>query len=85
MTQEITAVLVISRSASLCTHCGRGCLPWETHHTTMAGYADYDKPGCGAKFTAVSTNYFGLDDAVKEMRPDLPFVGYSERKINGTQ
>ena len=85
MTEEITAVLVINRSDSLCTQCGRGCLPWEACHKTMAGYIDYDKPGCGAKFIAVSTNYYGMDDSVKQYRPDLPFMGWTERKLNGYQ
>jgi hypothetical protein len=57
MTQQITAVLVINRSNSLCTYCGRGCFPEEGYHYTLAGYKDHGKPGCGAKFIAVSTNY----------------------------
>lgn len=83
MTEQITAVLVINRSDSLCTHCGRGCIPWETHHTTLTGYSDSGNPGCGAKFIAVSTNYYGMDESVKEYRPDLPFINWTERKLNG--
>lgn len=83
MTDQITAVLVINRTDSLCTYCGKGCLPEETHHYTLAGYGLSGQSGCGARFIAVGTNYYGMDDSVQEMRPDLPFMDWKARNSSG--
>ena len=65
-------VLFINFSDSRCGSCKRNADPGEGAHTmaTMKG------EGCGATFTAVSTNYTGsrMEARVREMRPDLPFI-----------
>ena len=73
-------VLYINKSESRCGACDKGCDPYEESHITLLGWhATNDKmKGCGAEYTAVSTDYIGfpgLIDAIKEMRPDLPFLG----------
>lgn len=69
------ATLYINLSDSRCGACNRSALPMDKRHETPCGYDQHD--GCGALFTAVSTDYFGvagLHDRIREMRPDLPLV-----------
>jgi len=71
--------LYINKSDSRCGACNGGADPGEESHITLLGWrAINDKmKGCGAEFTDVSTDYInfpGLEDAIKEMRPDLPFA-----------
>ena len=75
-----TATLYINKSESRCGACGLGCSPYEVTHHTLMGYGawDDDMAGCEARFTAVSSDYVGfpgLEDAIQQMRPDLPFLG----------
>lgn len=68
------ATLYIDRSYSNCGACGRNADPNEKAHVMESMVGE----GCGATFTAVSSNYTdhdGLYDRIKEMRPDLPFEG----------
>ena len=72
------STLFINHSKSRCGACNRNADPYEETHAnvTMAG------EGCGARYTQVSTDYFQMADLVsriKEMRPDLPYVGWSEQ------
>ena len=72
--------LYINKSESRCGACNKGCDPDEESHITLLGWhATNDRmKGCGATFTAVSTDYInfpGLNEAIVRMRPDLPFIG----------
>lgn len=71
-------ILFIDRSNSRCGACGKGADPAEKQHDTIIEYSpNTGRPGCGAIYEAVSTNYVNLDglyDSIKEMRPDLQFV-----------
>lgn len=66
-------VLFINRSDTQCGVCGHSADPRETSHLTRLGLGD-DRRGCGVRWNAVSSDYVGMDDVVKDMRPDLPFV-----------
>lgn len=74
--------LYINKSESRCGGCDKGCDPYEESHITLLGWAAINDKmkGCGAQYTDVATDYVnfpGLDDAIKEMRPDLPFLEWS--------
>lgn len=69
-------VLCISRSSSRCSACGRSALPHEPAHATPCGYDNHS--GCGATYTHVTSDCGGLDQAAREMRPDLPWIDYAE-------
>lgn len=71
-------VLYIDRSSTECGVCRHSADPRETSHLTRLGLGA-DRRGCGVRWTHVSSNYVGMDDTVKEMRPDLPFLGPSLR------
>lgn len=79
MSVEQTATLVVGGWTSKCGACGRSADPEEaTHQTRPGGYSGRgSRPGCGARFTAVATEYTGQGpaNATKAMRPDLPFIG----------
>jgi hypothetical protein len=71
--------LYINKSESRCGNCGHGADPYEESHITLVGWAAVNDrmQGCGETYTDVSTDYVnfpGLTDAIKEMRPDLPFI-----------
>lgn len=72
--------LYINKSESRCGACNGGADPHEESHITLLGWrARNDKmQGCGVTYTAVSSDYFnfpGLVEQIKEMRPDLPYIG----------
>lgn len=81
MTKPATATLIVMRSSSKCAQCGLDANPDEIHH--VAAPADYyRRNGCGAKFTAITTDAVRLDDfwraILTDMRPDLPVVEYEK-------
>ena len=64
--------LYITPSRSECGACGKNADPGEDAHDM----ARMKGEGCGARFTFVSSHYFGypsLYDSIQAMRPDLPF------------
>lgn len=71
------ALLIINRSDSECGACGQPATWSEDAHITRLGYNPGE--GCGAVWDAVSSNYFGMDEAVQRCRPDLPFISPVER------
>jgi hypothetical protein len=75
MTAE--AVLFIDQSSSYCGACGQMADPNEyRHHTIPPGPTSQPfKPGCGARFTHLSSHYTGqgIREAAQRMRPDLPW------------
>jgi hypothetical protein len=74
-----TATLIVSRSYSKCSACGNEVLPDEVAHYVTSGWQGR-KPGCGATFTAITSDNTRLDDLhramLASMRPDLPIVEY---------
>ena len=70
-------ILFINRSESRCGSCNGGADPHELEHKTLLGWRATDDwmEGCGEKFIAVSSDYWGIETDVKAMRPDLPYVG----------
>lgn len=72
---EPTATLVINRSDSYCDGCGKPTLYRHTHHTDISGWTPHTGGGCGARFTAMRSDYRGITaDQLKDLRPDLPVV-----------
>lgn len=85
-TPGATATIIVSSYTSKCSHCGRGTLVrGQTAHETISGHGDsHGQPGCGATFTAITTDQLGftngpIDAVLSAMRPDLPIVPYSQR------
>lgn len=72
--------LIINRSDSRCGGCGKSADPHEDAHYRVLGYRPGE--GCGETFTSVSSDYFGMDEAIKSFRPDLPFVGFDISDLN---
>jgi hypothetical protein len=77
------ATLYINKSESRCGNCGKGADPYEESHITLLGwFATNDKMhGCGAVFDMVDSDYVGMPGlvkSIKDMRPDLPYVGWEE-------
>ena len=68
---ESTATLVVGGFRSTCSACRRNADPYESAHLNEA----MQGPGCGAVYTAISSSYVGMDERLREMRPDLPLVG----------
>lgn len=68
-------VLYINLSNSRCGNCNGGALTSQIVHDTEYGYSKiFPRPGCGAKFTHVSSDYLdhnGLYDSIMASRPDL--------------
>lgn len=83
------ATLVINRSESYCDECPVGrreASPYEPGHITIIGYTNNGEPGCGQRWTAVSTDYVGpgFDDIGEhyfgfENLRGLPIISWSER------
>ena len=74
--EHVRDALVIDHSWSYCGRCGRGARPSEKTHATLAGYGNDKGPGCGFRWTKVTTAYAGpeMERAVRDLRPDLEFV-----------
>lgn len=75
-------ILFINRNDSKCGVCGKGALPYEKTHATIAAYnqTENGKPGCGAEWTHISSYYGG--DGIKlasmKLRPDLIWIDFWE-------
>jgi hypothetical protein len=83
MTESTTATLIVMRSSSKCGACGNSADPDETRHYRAPGWG-IRETGCGAQFTAITTDAATLDGrwrgALGAMRPDLPIVEYGETR-----
>lgn len=66
------AVLYIGRSSSRCGACGGDADPTEQTHARRIGYRP--GKGCATRWTAVQPESYGMDDDVRQMRPDLKFL-----------
>lgn len=65
--------LIVGKWFSKCENCGRNADPHEKSHQNVTMQGD----GCGATYTHVASEYFGfpgLEDRIKEMRPDLELI-----------
>ena len=74
------ATLYINKSESRCGACNKGADFYEESHITLTGWAAVNDrmKGCGAEFDSLSSDYSdwgGLYDELRLMRPDLPWVG----------
>jgi hypothetical protein len=71
--------LIINRNDSVCYNCGKSCDPKHKTHEINLGWNHEinGTPGCGIEWKYVTTHYWGetMVNAVKEMRPDLEFIG----------
>jgi hypothetical protein len=69
-------ILFINRSESRCGSCNGGCDPYEESHITLLGWRAVNDhmEGCGERYTAVSSDYWGMQVAVEKLRPDLPYT-----------
>lgn len=83
MSTTHVSTLMVETSRTKCSACGEGTDPGAETHLTTVGYGtDYPADGCGARFTAISTDTDIPRDAVRDavrallhnMRPDLPIV-----------
>jgi hypothetical protein len=63
----------MNRFDSRCGECGKPCNPTGKTHDIILGYVDNGKPGCGARWDRVTSDYVGggIEDAIKQSRPDL--------------
>lgn len=80
MTQPTnTTALIVAQAYSKCSACGGYALPDETTHDTNVRLGPA-KPGCGAQFTAITTDQDGPEEFLRamlaSMRPDLPIVQF---------
>ncbi|MER7046758.1 hypothetical protein [Streptomyces jumonjinensis] len=68
-----TATLLVDRSTSRCSNCGKGAFPQDSHHTRISGYSA--KAPCGAKFVAIKSEHsLVTPDRLRGIRPDLPLA-----------
>ncbi|MFI1867391.1 hypothetical protein [Streptomyces jumonjinensis] len=66
-----TATLLVDRSTSRCSNCGKGAFPQDSHHTRISGYSS--KAPCGAKFVAIKSENSAVTSAMlRALRSDLP-------------
>lgn len=69
-------ILFINRSESRCGSCNGGADPYEDSHITLTGWRAINDhmEGCGEPYTAVSSDYWGIEVDVRAIRPDLPYI-----------
>lgn len=67
-------IIDIGRSSSTCCNCGRGALPSELGHYTLAGYdVKPGEVGCGIKWKYMYSNYTG-PGVGERMRKKFPHL-----------
>lgn len=66
------ATIFINLSSSRCGNCNGNADPHAVSHEVTGFFMD--KPGCGATYTHVSTDYMGMGSKEKDMRPDLIWI-----------
>lgn len=75
------AMLIVSPSYTQCSHCNGHAFSREQTHETLAGFGKAGRKGCGAKFTAITTGYPNITDAIlHSVRPDLPIKALKEEQ-----
>jgi hypothetical protein len=74
--QALCTTLIINRSDTKCGNCGKGADPYAESHDVILGYPPIGGgPGCGVRWAQVRSDYTGMEDRCREMRPDLEWVG----------
>lgn len=77
--KKVNSTLAINPSNSECCNCGKGA-DWRSKtHDWVYGYFEGSGTisGCGIEWTHLTshyTNFDGLHDTIKKMRPDLVWV-----------
>lgn len=75
-------VLIINLSSSKCATCGKEAFPDTVTHDKVAGYGG-GQPGCGCKWTHVTTDYVDssgrVEAATRAKRPDLVYIPVENR------
>lgn len=74
--------LIINTWSSQCGSCGKGCSPDDETHERILGYGVPDgTKGCGVRWTKVASEYVGagMEERIRDMRPDLEFVDLYEK------
>lgn len=78
----LTSTVVISRSQSYCSNCNRNVVDFKDNkkwHRDESGWASRKNGGCGATFTAKSTDQIGQGaEYVAHLWPKLPFIPYHQ-------
>jgi hypothetical protein len=69
-------ILFVNRSESRCGSCNGGADPHEESHKTLLGWFAVNDAleGCGERYTAVSSDYWGMEADLAALRPDLPLI-----------
>ena len=79
--------IIIDVSRSFCNNCGKGAFPNADTHDVTDGWSG-NQEGCGVRYKYSASNYVGvngLEDRIKQMRPDLEWVGYDVAALVGKQ
>jgi hypothetical protein len=71
------ATLIINGWDSQCVNCGQDANCTENQHLSSPGYGP-PQVGCGITWENVTSAYMGMEDKVKQMKPDLQYVEFSE-------
>lgn len=74
------ATLFVNRSDAYCGECSLGADPSDLSHDLILGYGRKNRKGCGVTWESISTDYattLPLVEAIKKMRPDLTYIGYT--------
>lgn len=74
-------VIIIGRSSSSCSSCGGSANFSHKTHSRRSKYGYSQLPGCGAKYTACSTDDMGLgrqSDYIISLAGGLPFIPYRD-------
>lgn len=58
--------IVINRSDSRCEGCGKSASMYEEGHYIILGYVDNGQPGCGMKWTGVTSDYIMMAEQLAE-------------------
>lgn len=71
--------LLVGSSSTECNNCGKGANPHDKTHDLQYFYGPESGklPGCGIEWKFITPTYMGevANRAVREMRPDLQFIG----------
>lgn len=77
------ATLIVNESVSRCGNCGKGADPIEQRHASVLDFTP--GIGCGVRFTEIGTENVSLIEGVRNMRPDLVFIGFIGYGVDAPQ
>ncbi len=64
-------ILTVNFLSCTCSKCDANADPHEEKHEMKDSR---DLSGCGARFVAITTEYVGMEEKLRQLRPDLPQV-----------